>query len=678
MTREELFNNLKGGARWDVGVSINRSNSLPLDAHSLFQTYEAAEAYASKDASKIAAVNTKLGINLLNNAYIGQILAVVEDKTVGEETVTTVGLYYIDAALKLQPVGKEVIADEKTIINDNGTIKLYGFEAAAAATYPRKKADGTLEWVTIQELVEGATENTITVGDGASIVNETTETGYKVSVNGYAAATAGQVPFKSATGFDWKDVYTKSEIDAKVSGVLSYKGVAAGAPTDNGANILVGDTTISASSSNVGHVYAYEGREYVSNGLIWEELGDSTDLSAYYTKTEADAAIDADVLVETNRATKAEEDLGKRITTLEGFDHSIYAVKTEVEASLKTLGEKDTELSGKISTLESTVGSATSGLIKDVADLKTLTGTHSTTLETLRTDVDAKVSKETYEAYISGKAMSDVELKEYADGKAAEVDGKVTTLSGKVTTAEGKITTLEGKVSALEGATSDLATIRSDISANKSAVASIKATLNGDGESTGLLGRVSSLETDNNATKGDVSVLKAQLAGIASDAKVSDLIAAVDGKADTNTLAINTLTNVTIKGINDTISGINGEIITIKEKDSAQDGRLSTLEDQIKGLSGAMHFRGVSTTDPTAEGGATVSGVTSFTSGDVVLYNKKEYVYDGSKWVELGDESSYALASNVYTKSEIDGFRTADVAEAKAYADALMSWTEME
>ena len=91
-----------------------------------------------------------------------------------------------------------------------------------------------------------------------------------------------------------------------------------------------------------------------------------------------------------------------------------------------------------------------------------------------------------------------------------------------------------------------------------------------------------------------------------------------------------------------------------------------------------MHFRGVSTTAPTAEGGATVSGVTSFASGDVVLYNKKEYVYDGSKWVELGDESSYALASNVYTKSEIDGFRTADVAEAKAYADALMSWAEME
>ena len=153
MTREELFNNLKGGARWDVGVSINRSNSLPLDAHSLFQAYEAAEAYASKDASKIAAVNTKFGINLLNNAYIGQILAVVEDKTIGEETETTVGLYYIDADLKLQPVGKEVVADEKTIINDNGTIKLYGFETAAAATYPRKKADGTLEWVTIQELV---------------------------------------------------------------------------------------------------------------------------------------------------------------------------------------------------------------------------------------------------------------------------------------------------------------------------------------------------------------------------------------------------------------------------------------------------------------------------------------------------------------------------------------------
>ena len=52
-----------------------------------------------------------------------------------------------------------------------------------------------------------------------------------------------------------------------------------------------------------------------------------------------------------------------------------------------------------------------------------------------------------------------------------------------------------------------------------------------------------------------------------------------------------------------------------------------------------MHFIGVSTTDP--KEGATVAGHTKFESGDVCLYGNKEYVYDGTKWVELGDEGSH-------------------------------------
>lgn len=55
----------------------------------------------------------------------------------------------------------------------------------------------------------------------------------------------------------------------------------------------------------------------------------------------------------------------------------------------------------------------------------------------------------------------------------------------------------------------------------------------------------------------------------------------------------------------------------------------------IAGLSGAMHFRGV--VDKLPE---TVAG---YESGDVVLVGTKEYVCDGTKWVELGDESIYAL-----------------------------------
>ena len=109
MAVKDFFDNLKGGARWDVGVSINRSNSLPLDANSVFDSLEAAQNYAAGNPAE----------GTLANAYPGQVLAVVTDA----ETI----IYYIDANMALQPVGntKDVMAyigdipetsDAKTIV----------------------------------------------------------------------------------------------------------------------------------------------------------------------------------------------------------------------------------------------------------------------------------------------------------------------------------------------------------------------------------------------------------------------------------------------------------------------------------------------------------------------------------------------------------------------------------
>jgi TusA-related sulfurtransferase len=68
MTANEFFTNLNGGARWDVGVSINRSNKLPLDANSVFPSLAEAQAY-------VAGTHP----TRLSNAYPGQILSVVTE-----------------------------------------------------------------------------------------------------------------------------------------------------------------------------------------------------------------------------------------------------------------------------------------------------------------------------------------------------------------------------------------------------------------------------------------------------------------------------------------------------------------------------------------------------------------------------------------------------------------------
>lgn len=63
------------------------------------------------------------------------------------------------------------------------------------------------------------------------------------------------------------------------------------------------------------------------------------------------------------------------------------------------------------------------------------------------------------------------------------------------------------------------------------------------------------------------------------------------------------------------------------------------LEGQIAGLTGAMHFVGVVEELP-AEGAA----------GDVVIVGTTEYVHNGTKWVEIGDEAVYQTIAGAETK----------------------------
>ena len=66
------------------------------------------------------------------------------------------------------------------------------------------------------------------------------------------------------------------------------------------------------------------------------------------------------------------------------------------------------------------------------------------------------------------------------------------------------------------------------------------------------------------------------------------------------------------------------------------------VTEAIADLNGAMHFRGTVDADPTV-----TAPTGAYKAGDVVLFGYDEYVYDGSKWVTLGNESIYAKDSEV-------------------------------
>lgn len=108
MTRQEFFEMKAAGALWDVGVSINRTNPLPLDKNAVFESYDAALAYAKGVLS-----------------YPGQFIAVVaEDGSVTGYIITVAGG---DGAtlqkLAAQTSTGDVVADLTALITRVGTLE---------------------------------------------------------------------------------------------------------------------------------------------------------------------------------------------------------------------------------------------------------------------------------------------------------------------------------------------------------------------------------------------------------------------------------------------------------------------------------------------------------------------------------------------------------------------------
>lgn len=74
----------------------------------------------------------------------------------------------------------------------------------------------------------------------------------------------------------------------------------------------------------------------------------------------------------------------------------------------------------------------------------------------------------------------------------------------------------------------------------------------------------------------------------------------------------------------------------INALDAVESGRVSVLEKQVAALNAATHFEGKVEFDPSAEG-ATTDG---YDAGDIVIYGNKEYIFDGTAWIELGDTTA--------------------------------------
>ena len=137
----------------NIGLSntIKRDYGIPLDYSSIQETYESALAYAQ--TSSIAYIGQPVSV--------GDTLYIVTDEANGY----------------LKPTAMVPSVDSLSVsIGDDGKIALKGFVTASTATLPRKTSEGTIEWVSIDTLVEGDgnTKTDIINADGSDlIINKT-------------------------------------------------------------------------------------------------------------------------------------------------------------------------------------------------------------------------------------------------------------------------------------------------------------------------------------------------------------------------------------------------------------------------------------------------------------------------------------------------------------------------
>lgn len=104
----------------------------------------------------------------------------------------------------------------------------------------------------------------------------------------------------------------------------------------------------------------------------------------------------------------------------------------------------------------------------------------------------------------------------------------------------------------------------------------------------------------------------------------------------------------------------------------------TAIHTAVADLAGAMHFRGlVEKQDGETELEALARAITNAESGDIAIIGVKEYVFDGTKWNELGDESIYettahAAATYVTKTRTICGIDLQDDVTAEEMKTALV------
>ena len=286
------------------------------------------------------------------------------------------------------------------------------------------------------------------------------------------------------------------------------------------------------------------------------------------------------------------------VTTL---DLSDCASASDISAKLTTINSTLTAHDTRITTAQSAAEAAQAAA--EAADAKAVQEAKDRASEITRVEglISAEATTARAAEQANAKAASDAAaLGQKGIDDAAAAAAAVETEKGR---AEGVEQGLDNRLKLVEGAVGAGGSVESQIVAK---IEDLDATVGSQNVDTGKHVAVEVVETD-----GKLTALTVTESDIASAQALADEISdrAVDEQAIIDRIAL---------------------------LDTAETGRVSVLEKQVSALNAATHFEGVVTWNPVGDDKV----VTGYDPGDIVIYGNKEFIFDGTNWIELGDTTA--------------------------------------
>ncbi|MDY2736928.1 hypothetical protein [Intestinibacter sp.] len=306
MTYKELFESLKNGAKWDIGVSINRTNPLPLDQYSIFASLNDLNTYVQSNAV----------------AYPGQIVAVLATGGTEEEPTYTAEAYIIKSVgaggvvMKLaSTTGSGDVSQD--IANLQGELNALKARVSVLETEMPKKLNKN-ELITaaaVWSLVKYDEKGLVTAGEALTANADFIEVKNKANANATEIA----------------------KLKEQVTGGVHWIGQATVDKTDPTFPAIEGYTIPKA-----GDIVARNGIEYIYNGTAWEEFGNE---GAHLTLDQVNSAIDTKI----QALDVAQINVGanKTISYIKEENGKIAAVPVDIQIAQSQVTGLEDALNGK-------------------------------------------------------------------------------------------------------------------------------------------------------------------------------------------------------------------------------------------------------------------------------------------------------------------------------------------